>query len=527
MSAVCHWRLAGNSTADEACCFYSTYNAATMVGNSTITCAVPSRTSSISGNPGPAEGGHVYVAVSVWDTESATHATHGVCMSHYGSDSSNYGEFTYETPCTDNATNAIVNGDAESGTASWNGYPVSPSVQFDAATSSNVFVLSNDSAVGPRHQTQSIAVPAGARYVTIKGWIHNSVANSGITGYGYMHGTQGGGTPTAGISQWIQSFTQTASLSSGWIEMSKTAPMLPGATSLLLKLARSSIAGHEESGNVARFDNITVVFHCDEAPPTPAPTASPTPAPRVRVVVGRERIDARTLDDRKVASVFALNFDEINATDLALRFKAALIRSGVRESTIESISVFPGSVVVVTSFVSASDASSAQQKISTGNVTVTSESGAPITAALLDSGATGSSEGSSSSGDTTAVAVGVIVPLVVVIAVVAAVVYKRSQRKSGNTINGPRKASNGEFDVRLESGMENSVYGSESFKQKSGSFNVKNLAGEAPPPAASSPVDASAHHYEMADDFVVPPIIGQSSPSGVLLYDVPTASDNN
>lgn len=96
MNAVCHWRLAGSSTADSACCFYSTYNTGVMVGN-TIQCTVPSRTSTVNGNPGPAEGGAVYVAVSVWADGSSTGANHGLCMSHYGSDVHNYGTFTYAT----------------------------------------------------------------------------------------------------------------------------------------------------------------------------------------------------------------------------------------------------------------------------------------------------------------------------------------------------------------------------------------------------------------------------------------------
>jgi hypothetical protein len=105
---------------------------------------------------------------------------------------------------------------------------------------------------------QTVNIPYLAVSVTMSGYINNSIANTGITGYGYLYGS------FPGISSWIQNFQMTAvGGTSTWMYATKTVSIPAGATTLQASLKRSNLNGINESGNIALFDNISVVFECN------------------------------------------------------------------------------------------------------------------------------------------------------------------------------------------------------------------------------------------------------------------------
>lgn len=172
--------------------------------------------------------------------------------------------------CTEavSVSNVVANGDAESGIAGW----INATTQQDPTTQSNVFVLADGTTAV--NTTQDIPIPQEARYVTITGWILDSVTFTGqANGQGYFHGYQIGGTPVNQGDQWIHSFSiVTQPQGNGWRQVATTSVLVPHALTLRLTLARSIDTTLQSSGNVASFDNITVQFHCSAVLPTPAPT---------------------------------------------------------------------------------------------------------------------------------------------------------------------------------------------------------------------------------------------------------------
>ena len=60
-----------------------------------------------------------------------------------------------------------------------------------------------------------------------------------------------------------------------WMELTKTAAVPAWADSFYLKMARSSINGQADMGNIAQFDNLSVSFDCDSTT-TEAPQTSST-----------------------------------------------------------------------------------------------------------------------------------------------------------------------------------------------------------------------------------------------------------
>ena len=106
---------------------------------------------------------------------------------------------------------------------------------------------------------QTVDIPHGAVTVTLSGYINNSIANMGITGYGYVYGS------FPGFTSWIQNLQMTAvGGTSTWMYVTKTVSVPAGASTLRASLRRSNINGMNESGNVALFDNISVVFDCND-----------------------------------------------------------------------------------------------------------------------------------------------------------------------------------------------------------------------------------------------------------------------
>jgi hypothetical protein len=250
--------------------------------------------------------------------------------------------------------------------------------------------------------SQSIHVPASAKSVTISGWIHNSLADSHITGYGYIHGTllsepgtagqNGGGTTFSAPNsshRLIDDFDILATLSSGWINVIATSAIHPEASTLEVLLARRTLDGLSESGNIALFDNISVTFHCASIAPTsfartaPPSVVAPSPAQpptAVAVSVGSAAPELQMLDKTDVPVLFNLDFDEIVPALLADQVHQVLVLFGVRREAITRLAVFPGSVIVVVTLATVGDAVAVSDLVLQGRVTVTPDGGPTVTA---------------------------------------------------------------------------------------------------------------------------------------------------
>lgn len=164
------------------------------------------------------------------------------------------------TPCEE--TNVLDNPGAEEPYSADSAWTFFDRV-WEVSIHSYTFVMNSTSNV----ISQGVDIPPSALSVTVSGYINNSVANSGITGYGYLYG----GFP--GHLVWIQSFDMTAvGGSSTWVYVTKTVDIPENATAMYVQMRRSLINGQDESGNIALFDNISVVFECNE---TNTPTEPP------------------------------------------------------------------------------------------------------------------------------------------------------------------------------------------------------------------------------------------------------------
>lgn len=307
--------------------------------------------------------------------------------------------------------------------------------------SSHVFMLSNWSAPVPQTQTQTVAVPSGSRFVTVRAWIHNSVEGPNASGLGYIRafllsgidintgfsfpdGTSRiEGIPTLNSNQYVQNFSFVSMTATRWVEVAQVAEIPYGTVTLGILLGRITLDDSPESGNVALFDNVSVTFQCaapnptssspttsTTAPSSPAPSPAPTAAPTqntsapVPVGVGHTPPDLSALNTREVAMAFDLDFDTLVVEDVAHATHHALLEVGVRERDIERINVYPGSVIIIVTFKTQEAFSLTVDSVNRGQVFITLSLGTRVNAVraaspttMAPTGATrGSSSGSAS-----------------------------------------------------------------------------------------------------------------------------------
>jgi len=100
-----------------------------------------------------------------------------------------------QTPCSQTVgrgTNVLINGNASSTQLqTWTSFPVNFVIRsVGVAPPEQAFALANDSqGLFPHFMHQVVQKPGGAYAVTVSAMVYNTVANAGIQGYGYVHGS--------------------------------------------------------------------------------------------------------------------------------------------------------------------------------------------------------------------------------------------------------------------------------------------------------------------------------------------------
>ena len=363
----------------------------------------------------------------------------------------------------DAANNVLANPNADS-SAGWSDFvPASPTDPFE--NSGTVFELRNDGA-GVSLIDQTVDVPAGADRMVVTGLVWNSIANSGITGYGYLWGSFNVAAPK------VQSFTMTSTeFSESWMHLRREADVPVGATEFYLKMRRSGLS-HADEGNIAQFDNLTVAFACS----TSASSVSTLPQVEPTVTVDLSDVDFGFAVDKAVADgmvesaltasatkpvaelVFDTDFDSVNPDQLVNAVVGSFAEEpyNVAPDDIERVDIYQGSVVVLVTFSAGVIVPSSPEAfaIVIDNVTMTASSATICVPGGQDcilqstvANSAGSGDDADGSGGSAAVAAAIgAVFAVLVVAIIGVMHFRRQSRLAG------KQASPSADAVELERG---------------------------------------------------------------------------